>query len=688
MKMKKILEKGNDILKFLVFIASLVLIFISIPKEAKFKFEFSENEIWKHPDLYAPFSFPIQKSKQQIESEKNEIINNFKPYYFYQSHIHKEILKKVESPAFRSLLEDNATYNPNELILAKGKLYLLVKEVYSKGVIDKLPDDTDKTKDISILIIREQKESEEFNINDLYTIKSAKEFIRDYMIQDSTLFKLLNLQKVISLVEADIILNKELSEKTINARFDEIIPINGMVQAGEKIISRGVVVNKERFQILESLRNEYESIEAKKGIFNLRHLGYMLILIIIIGGFGFYLWEFYKGIYFSLKNIFMIYLLITTFILISAYLVKSTTLSIYLIPFCIVPIVLLSFYEARIAFIGHLIVISTVSLFAPNSYEFLIIQIIAGLTIVISITKVRYISQFFISTLILLIVYFLTNSALLLIRLTEFDHIQYMSYLWFAGSFILTLLAYPLIYAFEKLFGYISDITLIELSDINKKLLKDLSSKAQGTFQHSLQVANLSESVLLKIGGNALLAKVGALYHDIGKMNNPLFFTENQKDFNPHDKLTEKESAEIIMRHVSDGVKLAKENRLPKEIIEFIKTHHGKTRVEYFYRNFIKQHPEETSKENEFRYPGPKPMSKETAVVMIADSVEAAARSLKETSPETIERVVDSLVDGKIKDNQFKNANITLKELSIAKEILKNRLKSIYHSRIEYPSEN
>ena len=238
------------------------------------------------------------------------------------------------------------------------------------------------------------------------------------------------------------------------------------------------------------------------------------------------------------------------------------------------------------------------------------------------------------------------------------------------------------------MFGFVSDITLIELSDLNKKLLRDLSSKAPGTFQHSIQVANLTDAVLNKIGGNSLLAKVGALYHDIGKMNAPQFFTENQKDINPHDNLDEKESARIIIKHVSDGVKIAKEHNLPREVISFIKTHHGTTKVEYFYRNYVKKNPDNQVDENDFRYPGPKPSSKEAAVVMIVDSIEAAARSIKEPSVEMLEDLVDRLVDYKMKDNQFENAFITHKEIKIAKEIIKKNLNSIYHSRIEYPSEN
>jgi hypothetical protein len=462
------------------------------------------------------------------------------------------------------------------------------------------------------------------------------------------------------------------------------LPTKGIIQEGEKIISKGVFIGETKFHILESLRQEYEHHKVSS-IKYPKQMGYLLLIIFIIGGFGLYVWQFYRKIFNSNKDVFLMLGIITAFILVGTYINRQPLLNIYLVPFCIVPILLISFYEARIAFISHLIVVGIVSIFIPNSFEFLLIQIMAGLAVVIGISRVRYLSHFFLVVLSILFVYCFSYFALKLVQVNSLSEIDFSILLWFTGSFLLTLIAYPLIYAFEKMFGFITDITLIEYSDLTRKLLKELSSRAPGTFQHSLQVANIAEAVLTKIGGNTLLARVGALYHDIGKMNAPMYFTENQKDFNPHDKLTDKESAAIIIKHVTDGVKLAKDHNIHREIISFIKTHHGTTRVEFFYRNFLKKHPYEEFDENEFRYPGPKPSSKENSVVMMVDSIEAAARSLKEPSRVKIDELVENTIEYKMKEGQFQNANISLKEIKIAKDIIKNYLQSIYHFRIEYP---
>ncbi|MFC2114083.1 HD family phosphohydrolase [Bacteroidota bacterium] len=681
--MSSFIDKSRVVIKYILIIGIIFLMYYVIPKEGRFKYEYKQNELWQHDDLIAPFSFAIDKTESQIELEKKQFKESFKPYYKRNQKALSEAIADLNTD-FESILPSVSSYLK---VIYMSELSSFLSDVYQTGILE---DDGTGSESSSgkIVIINENKTSVEVNITDIFKLKQAKESVRDKIKQDSFYSGKINMGQYLLLINPNLHYEKELSETELNSKLDEILPTQGVISEGEKIIATGVQVTPEKYQILESLRKEYES-QLKKGDVNyLKHIGYLLILILVIGGFTIYMWQFYQNIYAKNTDVFLILSIISVFILISAYVIKNTNLSIYLVPFCIVPILLLTFFEARIAFISHLIVVAVVSLFAPNSFEFLLIQIIAGLAVVIGISRVRYLSQFFLATLAILFVYYITFFGLKLIQATSIQEIEFVNFLWFTGSFILTLLAYPLIYAFEKMFGFVSDITLIELSDLNKKLLRDLASKAPGTFQHSIQVANLAESVLSKIGGNALLAKVGSLYHDIGKINAPLFFTENQKDINPHDKIDEKKSAQIIIKHVTDGVKLAREHKLPKEIISFIKTHHGTTKVEYFYRTYVKKNPDEVIDEEEFRYPGPKPTTKEAAVVMIVDSIEAAARSLKEPSIEMLEELVDKLVDYKMKDNQFQNAHISLKEIKIAKDILKNNLKSIYHSRIEYPSEN
>ncbi|MGZ5304248.1 MAG: HD family phosphohydrolase, partial [Bacteroidia bacterium] len=342
----------------------------------------------------------------------------------------------------------------------------------------------------------------------------------------------------------------------------------------------------------------------------------------------------------------------------------------------------------RIAFVTYFLVILLCGLVVPNPYEFVLVQTMAGFTAMLSMARIRYISQFFISALLIFMTYCLVYLGFSFIKSGLIKTVEWDIFIWFGGNFILTLLAYPLIYANEKIFGFLSDISLLELSDINNKLLKELFLRAPGTFQHSLQVANLAEAVIDRIGGNALLTRVGALYHDVGKLHNPEYFIENQKhSYNPHEQLTDLQSADMIIGHVTKGVETAQEYNLPKRVIEFIRTHHGTTRVEYFYKHYVQEHTGEEVDDTAFRYPGPKPSSKETAVVMIVDSVEAASRSLKEPDEKQIDNVVDKIIDNKIQDNQFDYATITINEINATRRILKKLVKSIYHIRIQYPSE-
>jgi putative nucleotidyltransferase with HDIG domain len=377
------------------------------------------------------------------------------------------------------------------------------------------------------------------------------------------------------------------------------------------------------------------------------------------------------------------------FVVLTRLVVLHSGLSVYVVPYCIVPVVIIAFFEYKLALITHIVVVLIVGSFVPsNAGEFMAIQLIAGFAAIIRMTKVQYLSQFFVSTLFVFLAYLLTATAFQFIKIGTFSEFEYQRLLWLTGNFVLTLLAYPIIYAYERLFGFVSDITLVELSDVNKEVLRKLSVQAPGTFQHSLQVANLSETVIQRIGGNPLLTRVGALYHDLGKMENPEYFIENQKYItNPHDALSDEESARVIIGHVTNGLKLARQYNLPKVVVEFIATHHGTSRVEYFYRNYLKKVPADQVDETKFRYPGPKPTTREMAVVMICDGVEAATRSIQLKTPDSLASIVDQIVDGRVMDGQLIEAPLTLKELQITKEVVKELVNSMYHVRIAYPVE-
>jgi putative nucleotidyltransferase with HDIG domain len=460
----------------------------------------------------------------------------------------------------------------------------------------------------------------------------------------------------------------------------------GMVQKGDVIISKGSVVNDDVYQKLESYKKAFEDNARTKGNPKLVLAGQFLLVSITIALLMIFLYLFRKDIYADNRLVSLILLVITAMLFTLSMAIKwQIPTNLYFIPYCIVPIIIRILFDTRLALNIHLLVVLIAGFFVPNSFEFAYFEITAGMVSIYSIKNLVRREQFLISAVIITFTYFVAFLGISLIREGTLIDIDWVNFIPFVVSVLLTLLAYPLIYLFEKIFAITSDITLIELTNTNAPLLREMAFTAPGTFQHSLQVANLAENAIYAIGGNALLVRAGALYHDIGKMENPLFFIENQNSgFNPHDKLPYEESAQIIIRHVYKGIEMAEKANIPDIVIDFIRTHHGNTRVDYFYQSYLKNFPEKIINENTFRYPGPIPFSKEAGVLMLADSVEAASRSLKEPDEKSISALVDRIVKYKLDQNQLKDSNITLKDLETIKAIFKRMLMSIYHVRIDY----
>ncbi|HQU58401.1 MAG TPA: HDIG domain-containing protein, partial [Saprospiraceae bacterium] len=490
-----------------------------------------------------------------------------------------------------------------------------------------------------------------------------------------------------SLIAPNLIYNDTLSRRILEEEQSQIATFRGRVSKGELIVLKGGTITDDIYQKLVSFRQQYEeevSVENSKwGVL----AGYFILSSLIIGVFLLYVKLFAQPVFSRFNKLIFILLWLAVYSYLVYAVEQVSLLSVYMIPFCIVPIIIKTFYNDRLALFTHIIVVLLASFMTSLGFEFTFLQILAGMVVVLSSINTRDWSRFFYSIFSIFLAYGLGYLGLSLIQEGNLQAIDLNVFAWLFLSTFLTLLAYPLIPLMERFFGFTSAITLVELSDLNRPLLRELSRKAPGTMQHSLQVANLSEEAARKIGADSLLVKVAALYHDVGKTLQPAFFIENLPGKNPHEGLSELESAKILMNHVPEGVKMAKKARLPNLLIDFIRSHHGTTRVEYFYRNFVNEHPEVEVDESEFRYPGPRPRTKEETILMMADSIEAASKSLKNPTEADISDLVDKIVAGKITQGQFENSRMTFRELEDCKIVFKQLLKSVYHVRIEYPEE-
>jgi len=491
---------------------------------------------------------------------------------------------------------------------------------------------------------------------------------------------------VISVLAHNIFYDESKTESERNAALEKLSLTSGMVQRGELIISKGEVVSSEKYQVLESLKEKYETSQGTRKAYYTVLAGQIIIITIAFLVLFLILIYFRKDVGTSNKKLVLILSVLIIMILGTNLVVKYQVDYLYLLPFSLVPVIIRAFFDTRLAIYVHLVTVILAGFLVPDSFQFVFLQLIAGIIGVFSLYNLEKRSQIFLASLWIFLAYASIYTGKTLIEEGDITLVKPLNYAMFAGSSFLVILAYPLIFLMEKIFRMITDITLIELSNTNNKLLRELAQKAPGTFQHSLQVANLAEEAIYEIGGNALLIRVGALYHDIGKMDMPMFFIENQvSGINPHDELTYEESARIIISHVIKGVEMAKRHNLPEEIIDFIRTHHGTRKVEYFYIRQRKDFPDEVVDEKTFTYHGPIPFSKETAVLMMADSVEAASRSLQKPDEEKINNLVSGIIAKQVETNQFINSDITLRDITTVEKILKSKLKNIYHIRIAYP---
>ncbi len=695
-------NKFRKIIIFSLFLIASILIISLFPREGKFIYEFYRGKPWKHEVLVAPFDIPIYKKDSMIEAERDSALKSFIPFYRLDTSVLEKIMEMFEDfieTEWASYTEKiTLTNKPGYSIQIKKKYYdelkTLLTGLYEQGIVSDAPQfESIKNSSASINIITGQV-VEEKTKSSIYTQISAYQFLNNQrlIISDSLQSEIpvesrfLENSDIAFLIQPNLFYDNETSSKIRNKILANISETEGMIQAGEKIIALGELINDEKYQILQSLKKELETNPVVNRNYNFIRIGQILIVSFTFLVLFLFLFHFRREVLQSINKTAFILLLIIIMAFLSSVTIKSQGLSIYVMPLVILPIIMKTFFDARIALFVHIITILLISFWVPSSFEFIYMNFIAGVVAIFTLRNVYRRGILFVTAVIILFTYALIYSGINIMQDGSVDNINLINFAWFGGNALLILTTYPLIFIFEKLFGFISDATLLELSDTNQPLLRKLAEKAPGTFHHSLQVANLAEEAALHIGGDALLIRCGSLYHDIGKMDDPMFYIENLTTaFNPHEELEFEESAEKIIGHVIKGEQIARKHKLPGVIIDFILTHHGTTKVQYFYKSYLKEFPDADIDISRFSYPGPIPFSKETAIVMMADSIEAASRSIKKMTMTRINELVEQIFKYQFDEGQFINANLTLRDIEKIKQVFKNKLQNIYHVRVEYP---
>ncbi|MFI1771464.1 HD family phosphohydrolase [Thalassobellus citreus] len=667
------------IYKGLLFVSTTILIVYLFPKSGKFKYNFEKGKPWQSENLYAPFDFAIKKTEEEISAEKKVVTDNSVLYFNVDRAVSKNV-KLAYREEFNNVFRDSVFKNDLPKIYNLGER--IINELYTYGILNENYDFSDES---SIVLLEGRVEKQKAIFSNLIKLDAVKETIDKVLIANDE--RELNTEFValfFDLIEPNLIYDKSFTERVLKEEFDKISFVRGSIEKGTLIVSKGEVVEGDKFQKLNSLKSEYESQVWSKSNYIWVLFAYTLLVALALLMLLLFLRKYRVSVFENNTKVTFIFFNIFLMILITTLVINYNAKYIYVVPICILPLVFKAFFDARLGLFAHVVTVLLLGFIVPNSYEYMFLQIIAGIVTILTVSELYKRANLFVSVGQITLIYIVAYFAFFVIHEGTIETIKWETFIWFVLCGLATLFVQPLIYIYEKLFGLVSDVSLLELSDTNSKLLKELSNLAPGTFHHSLNVANLAEASASEIGANAMLVRVGALYHDIGKMKNPTYFTENQSTgINPHDELSSKESARIITDHVINGIEIAKKNNLPDRIVDFIRTHHGTSVVYYFYMQEKKDF--ETVDKLDFSYPGPKPFSKETAILMMCDSIEAASKSLKEPTSSKIDAFVENIIDKQIEEGQFLNANITFKEIQSIKKVLKHKLANIYHLRIEYP---
>ena len=679
------LNKNNAFLyKVILFLVTTTAVVYLFPKEGKFKYDFTQGKLWLYDNLYAPFDFAIQKSPEEIEKEKKEIESNATKHFVYDESI--PVLVKAN---YSSKIDEFATsgnFSKREITKVKNKGNEVISQIYKIGFVDE-ESDVKLTDKKSIISLRKGNFNDDVSFAKLLKSNEVLPLLIDSFSElRNPVSRNYAINVLSEVITPNVSFDVDFTQKELEQALDGISYTKGKISKDELIIVKGDIVEGRNFSVLQSFEAASKSQIWTKSNYNWIVLGYSILVSLAFLMLLLFLNVYRRDIFLDNKKVTFIFFNVFFFFLIQTLVEKYNVAYVYIVPLSVLPIILKAFFDSRLAFFTHVLTVLLLGFVVHDSFEFIYLHIIAGIVTTLTVSQIYKRGSLFFGIALITITYMITYFAFSIIKEGNANNLKLNYFLLFAANGLLSFLSVFFIYIYEKLFGFISDVTLLELSNTNSPLLRELNEKAPGTFQHSMQVANLAEAAANEIGANSMLVRTGALYHDIGKMANPKYFIENQSTgVNPHNDLSPTDSASIILSHIIKGIEIAKRYNVPDRIIDFIRTHHGTSLVYYFYRQEQENNPDVEVDKKKFRYQGPIPFSKETAVLMICDAAEAASKSLKNPTAQSIDDLVEKIVEKQKDENQFINSDVTFREIEKIKKVIKNKLMNIYHLRVEYP---
>jgi putative nucleotidyltransferase with HDIG domain len=680
----KIYRNNTIIYKVFLFLIATIAIVYLFPKGGQFKYDFNNGQLWKYDNLYAPFDFAIQKTAEEITIEKKKINGNAKLYFKYDTDIVADVNLNFKNRIAQLNFSDSLTVDEINQLKKIGEN--VIRKVYARGFLEVVSEGRVASQD-QIIALKKENAVQDVLFKNLFVSKDVLEIINTNLGSEPFVYgQKLVLNVLAGVVKPNVSFDQDLTDRIIENEISNISYTKGKVASDELIILKGDIVSGRKLAILNSLKSEFDAKVWTDSNYNWIIFGYTILVSLALLMLLLFLYKNRIDIFNNNTKVTFIFFNVFAMIFIQTLVVKYNSDYLYVVPLSILPIVLKAFFDARLGLFTHVLTVLLLGYIVPNSFEFIYLHIIAGIVTILTVSELYKRANLFISVAQITLIYMITYFAFSIIKEGNASQINWEYFVLFAINGLLSFLSLILIYMYEKVFGLVSDVTLLELSNTNTKLLRELNEKAPGTFQHSMQVANLAEAAANEIGANSMLVRTGALYHDIGKMLNPMYFIENQStEVNPHNDLSPRDSTKIITDHVIKGVELAKKHNLPDRIIDFIRTHHGTSSTYYFYKKEQELNPDTKIDIKGFKYQGPIPFSKETAILMMCDASEAASKSLKNPTAQSVSALIDKIVAKQMADDQFLNSNITFREITVIKKVIKKKLMNIYHLRVEYP---